>query len=138
MARCAAWLVGAIIVAGCAPFERGERRGEPDATVEFDAGPGDGATGPSFEADVLAVLLDRCGDCHREGGTGAASIEFVLTDDPAIDRDTVLALVDTLDPDASGLLEKARGEGHGGGSAMPPDSADYAVVRAWIAAGAPP
>lgn len=134
--RFASCVVLAWIAAGCAPFERGGRRIEPDAGMVADAMSGD-AGGASFAADVHPILLDRCGDCHREGGAAAKS-EYVLADDPESDREAVLGLIDTDAPDSSELLKKARGEMHGGGSVMPRDSADYATVRAWIAAGAPP
>lgn len=136
----ASWCLLALVTigAGCAPFERGQRRAEADADAVVDAGSVDaGANGPSFKADVHPILLDRCGLCHRRGGAGA-STKYVLADDAAADRDTVLALVDTDVPDASPLLAKARGEMHVGGSALPRSSADYALVHAWIAAGGPP
>ena len=134
-ARCARWLIAALVGVGCAPFERGERRVAPNA----DGGlPDAGAADISFEVDVLPVLLDRCGICHREGGSGTASKKYVLTEEPEVDHATVLALVDLEAPGASRLLEKARGEEHVGGAALPEDAADYALVRDWIAAGAPP
>ena len=41
-------------------------------------------------------------------------------------------------PDASLFLVKAAGKvPHGGGKRLPPESADYEVIRRWIAAGAP-
>jgi len=128
---------------GCAPLERGEPRVEPDAGAVMggDAGmTGDagGAGGPSFASDVHPLLLMRCGPCHREGGPGAASKRYVLTEDAENDRQTVLKLVNTADPDKSWLLRKARGDMHTGGKVLPIDSANYASVRAWIAAGAPP
>src|SRR5204863_2257749 len=41
-------------------------------------------------------------------------------------------------PDASLFLMKAAGKvPHGGGKRLPSESADYQVVRRWVAAGAP-
>jgi hypothetical protein len=103
-----------------------------------DAGTQDAASAPSFADDVHPILRTRCGACHAPGGF-AADTNFVLVDAATTDRETVLDLIDTVDPDQSRLLAKGRGDlTHGGGIVLARTSADYATLRAWIDAGAPP
>lgn len=119
-----------------APDSGGDAMLGDDDAGAFDAGADAG--GPSFAAETHAILLARCAACHVAGGLAAAT-DYVLVDDPTIDHETVLALVDTADPDSSPLLVKARGDGnHGGGIALMSTSEEYATLRDWIAAGARP
>lgn len=96
----------------------------------------DGAPLTAYDPTIAQILRDRCESCHAAGafaGKGA----FGLHGDPTYDYETVLALVDLGSPEASALLVKARGEGHGGGATLTVDSDDYSELLAWIEAGAP-
>ena len=95
----------------------------------------------------VAALFSRLG-CN--GGTCHGAVRgqngFKLSlfgADPAGDRDRLLRefggrRLNPADPAASLLLRKATGEAeHGGGVRLRPGSAEYDVLRRWIAAGAP-
>jgi hypothetical protein len=118
----------------CADLERGPRPVAPEAGAAD--GRGDGAGGSSF-ATVRPLLARDCAGCHaagREAGTSG----FVLGDDPAADHRSTRAFVEPANARASRLLDKAAGQGHGGGVVWTPRSSEYAAVLAWITAGAPP
>lgn len=109
-----------------------------DAGVDTGAPDAGGTSGPAFAVDVHPVLMTRCAACHAPGGS-AAGTAYVLVDDMVVDRDTVLDLVNLANPESSRLLAKARGDlAHGGGTVLLVSSDDYAIVRDWIEAGAPP
>ena len=103
---------------------------------------------PDFAAGILPILTRHgcnTGGCHAAGG-GVGQNGFYLSlfgFEPAKDhaRITTAARGRYLDfaaPDESLLLQKPGGVlPHGGGVRLPPDSAAYATLRRWIAAGAP-
>ncbi|HYH63316.1 MAG TPA: DUF1553 domain-containing protein [Urbifossiella sp.] len=101
---------------------------------------------PSYDRHV-AALFSRLGcnggACHGavRGQNGFRLSLFGA--DPAGDRERLLRefggrRLNVADPAASLLLRKATGEAeHGGGVRLRPGSAEYDVLRRWIAAGAP-
>jgi hypothetical protein len=128
----------ALLVVGCADLERGPRPLPPDAgpdAAPTEAG-GGGDAGSSF-ASVFPLIDNGCKHCHMPGGM-AADTTFLLTGDAMTDYAAVRALVDPTAPEASRLLAKASGQGHGGGVIYRTSSAEYAALQAWIVAGAAP
>ena len=108
---------------------------------------GVGATGRAvdFRTEVVP-LLSKLG-CNAGGCHGKASGQngFKLSlfgfdtdfDHAAITREARGRRLFPAAPDRSLFLRKASGQvPHGGGKRLRPDSADYQVVRQWIAAGA--
>ncbi|MCZ2342257.1 MAG: DUF1549 and DUF1553 domain-containing protein [Bacteroidales bacterium] len=99
----------------------------------------------SFQRDVIPIMTAAgCnqGACH---GTPTGKNGFRLSlrgYDPALDYQTITRemggrRIHRLDPDASLLLVKGSGlVPHGGGKRFEPHGQLYAIVRAWIAAGA--
>lgn len=100
----------------------------------------------SFRRDVMAVLSKagcNLGTCHgNKNGKGG----FLLTlrgqgpetDFKTLTRDQFGRRVNLLDPDASLMLLKATQQvAHEGGQRFKPDSAEYALLRQWLAAGQP-
>lgn len=104
---------------------------------------------PSYSRDVEPLFLAACGNCHgperpKKGldlsaGRGRAALVGV-----ASRNEPQFLLVKAGDPDGSYLwkkLEHTTAEGKGmprtllGAKKLPPDQ--LAVIRAWIAAGAP-
>jgi len=118
-----------VMALACGGFERGKHEGG-------GAAGGDSGAAGSF-ASAHAVLMSRCNGCHGPGGP-ASGTPFTLTGDAATDFATVEALVTPGDPAASLLLQKASGQGHGGGTVMTQGSADYNTIADWIAGGAQP
>ena len=102
-----------------------------------EGGSGDIPDGPSFEADVLPVLIAGCDRCH--GADGEASDTAFLVDLPLdeIYADT-LTFVDLTAPDESRLLAKTAGVGHTGGVIYDSHSSQYALILDWIEHGALP
>src|SRR4051812_14596620 len=106
--------------------------GSAPGAVEFDR----------HVASLLGRLGCNAGSCHGSfQGRGGLNLSL-FGHDPARDY---LALtraaggrrVDVLDPDASLLLLKPTGRvPHEGGRRFGPESWEYRVIRAWIAAGA--
>jgi hypothetical protein len=84
-----------------------------------------------FEVTVYPILLLRCEDCHKPGKEGAYT-KFVLSGNARFDRQMVLDLVVPGNPEASLLLQRARGEWHTGGIRLSPDSSEYEKVSNWI------
>jgi hypothetical protein len=124
-------LLIAACVAACADFSRGDPAAPGDVT-------GDGAGAVlSFATEVHPILMTRCQTCHRPAGV-AGSTDLVLTGAADADLDAVLALISEENPDSSPILQKGSGHSHGGGTPLPQGSADYDIVREWIAAGAAP
>jgi hypothetical protein len=128
MLRCCLAALGACAFAGAGPA----RAADDEA--------------PRFSRDVLAVFSRHgCngGGCHGavKGQNGFRLSLFAA--DPALDHQRLLRepagrRLDLIDPDASLLLLKAAGRvPHGGGRLLSPNGADYALLRRWIAAGAP-
>jgi hypothetical protein len=73
--------------------------------------------------------------CHSPVGP-AAPTRLVLSDDVHGDYLKVRALVDPAAPVGSLLIRKAGGEAHVGGPVLPIDSPGYALLLAWVQAGA--
>lgn len=122
--------------AGCADFSRGTplAAGTSDSP---DASATGGGAGWSYAADIHPLLLGGCGSCHSP--TGAASgTQLVFTGSAPDDYVLVSKLVDVDAPDASRLLVKAQGRGHGGGAIYTSTSSQYTAVLRWIDEGAPP
>jgi len=101
---------------------------------------------PSFDLDVLPVLQRQgcsAAECHG-GATGRGGFKLSLfASDPDADH-FALAVdldgrrLDTAHPERSLLLRKPSGGlPHGGGLRLPDSGDAYALLRQWIAAGAP-
>lgn len=101
-----------------------------------------------FEAHILPILTRagcNAGGCHAAGlGVGKNGFYLSLFGfEPTKDYDRITAAprgryLDFAAPDESLLLQKPSGTlPHGGGVRLPRDSAAYADLRRWIAAGAP-
>lgn len=100
---------------------------------------------PSF-ADVMAVLSKagcNMGVCHgNQNGKGGFKLSL-RGQDPRLDwltlsREQFARRADSLDPDRSLILLKPTAHvAHQGGRRFRPDSAEYRIVREWIAAGMP-
>ncbi len=100
---------------------------------------------PSYQRHVTAIFSKlgcNAGTCH---GAVKGQNGFRLSlfgGDPAGDHERLLRefggrRVNVADPTASLLLKKATGQAeHGGGVRLRADSAEYEVLRKWIAAGA--
>lgn len=122
--------------AGCADFSRGKplAAGNSDSP---DASAAGGRAGSSYAVEIHPLLIGSCGPCHSP--TGAASgTQLVFTGNAPDDYVSVLDLVDLDTPEASRLLVKMQGRGHGGGAIYAPTSPQYAAVLHWIGEGAPP
>ena len=99
----------------------------------------------SFRNDVMAVLSKAgCnqGVCHgNQNGKGGFKLSL-RGQDPALDlarivRDSGGRRIDLLAPDESLLLKKPAAQvAHEGGQRFTVDSPEYALLRAWVAAGA--
>jgi hypothetical protein len=99
----------------------------------------------SFRNDVMAALSKagcNSGPCHGNQN-GKASFKLSLRgEDPELDlkaltRDMFARRVNPNDPDQSLVLLKATTQlAHEGGQRFRQDSAEYALIRDWIAAGA--
>lgn len=125
----------ALALGGCADFDRGEPGARPEAGVSDTGTLPDGAAA-TFAGEIHRLLLTGCADCHAPGASAGAT-GLVLTGAAASDQEKVLPFVNTTAPSASRLLTKGAGRGHGGGAIYREDSAAYAVLLAWITAGAP-
>lgn len=122
------------LLLACADFSRG-------APLPAGSGPppaaSDAAAGSSFGAQVHSLLLEGCQSCHAGGGA-AASTELVYVGDASADYDTTLPFVTPDSPEASRLVTKLQGRGHGGGGIFASTSPEYAVILTWIREGAAP
>lgn len=101
---------------------------------------------PLFSRHVIAVfsrLGCNAGSCHGavQGRNGFRLSLFGAR--PELDyaqlvREQAGRRINLLDPDSSLILLKATERvGHGGGKVTSPTSAEYAILRQWIAQGAP-
>jgi hypothetical protein len=99
-----------------------------------------------FERHVMGLLGRagcNAGSCHGSfqgrGGFRLSLFGHEPADDyQALARDALGRRVNPLDPDGSLLLLKATGQvGHGGGVRFGKETWQYALLREWIAAGAP-
>lgn len=130
-------LGGVLLLAGaCADFERGPAAPPVDAGSDASGGAGSDAHDAGFAA-ARAVLIARCAGCHAPG-QNAGGTALLLGGDAAADYAAVRMFVDVDQPAASRLLRKASGQGHGGGSILLPESAEYATLFAWMQGGAGP
>ena len=117
----------------CADFSRGDPLpGGAAPPVASDA-----AAGVGFAAEVHALLVAGCESCHAAGGA-ASSTELVYVGDVEADYGTTLEFVTLGSPEASRLVTKMQGRGHGGGAIFTPASAESELVLTWIREGAAP
>lgn len=139
MIRLLAWLaaVSYAVLNGCGVAAASPSVAAPAAERELD-----------FAAGILPILTRHgcnAGGCHAAGGSvGQNGFYLSLFGfEPAKDHARITAAargryVDFAAPDESLLLQKPGGVlPHGGGVRLARDSADYAALRRWIAAGAP-
>lgn len=122
---------------------RGAEKLEIPVTVK---GFGSGGRGVDFRTEVMPLLSKHgcnAGGCH---GKASGQNGFKLSlfgfdtafDYEAISKEARGRRLFPANPDASLFLLKGAGKvPHGGGNRLPATSADYQVVRRWIAAGAP-
>ena len=104
------------------------------------------AAGPSFRTDVMAAISKagcNLGTCHGNA-TGKGGFKLSLRgqdldwDYAALTRDAAGRRVNAFAPDESLLLQKGVNKlAHEGGKRLDAKGWDYAVLRDWIAAGAP-
>jgi hypothetical protein len=107
----------------------------------------------SFEANVLPVLRTNCVACHQPGGNAGAAqttptfarSRFVLTGNPEGDYNVSLTLVtDTCNAASNPLLRRPSTAPHPAGATgqttalLPPSSAGYTAISAWISSGCTP
>jgi hypothetical protein len=107
---------------------------------------GTNGRGVDFRTEVMPLLSKHgcnAGGCHGKA-SGQNGFKLSLFGfDTALDYDAIAKeargrRLFPANPDASLFLLKGAGRvPHGGGKRLPPESADYTVVRRWIAAGAP-
>ncbi len=93
------------------------------------------AAAATFQQAVEPVLQASCLTCH--GAAGLANAKAVLTlagaGDITADRTALLTKLNLQSPASSNLLAKVSGGiGHGGGSVLPPASAGYSTLNAWV------
>lgn len=104
------------------------------------------AAGPSFRTDVMAAISKagcNLGTCHGNA-TGKGGFKLSLRgqdldfDYAALTRDAAGRRVNIFSADESLLLQKGANKlAHEGGKKLDAKGWDYAVLRDWIAAGAP-
>ena len=101
---------------------------------------------PSFALDVVPILSKagcNTGGCHGAlAGKGGFRLSLFgydpAADHLAITREARGRRIDTTDPGASLLLTKpSMAVAHKGGLRLDPSGPDYAILAAWISAGAP-
>lgn len=102
--------------------------------------------GVDFRTEVMPLLSKHgcnAGGCHgKQSGQNGFKLSLfgfdTQFDYEAIAKEARGRRLFAANPDASLFLMKAAGKvPHGGGKRLPVGSADYQVVRRWIAAGAP-
>ena len=122
---------------------RGADKLEVPVTVK---GFGAAARGVDFRTEVMPLLSKHgcnAGGCHgKQSGQNGFKLSLfgfdTTFDYEAIAKEARGRRLFPANPDASLFLLKGAGKvPHGGGKRLNPDSADYAVVQRWIAAGAP-
>ncbi|MCA9519159.1 MAG: hypothetical protein KC635_29690 [Myxococcales bacterium] len=127
-------VAGVGLLSACTDFERGDPPPPKPDVVGTDSGDGTGST-LSFATDIHPLLLDNCGQCHKQG----APRPYLLTNDAPTDYATVKALVVVSDPPSSLILRKAAGyEGHGPGRILSPTGEPFLTIQQWIEEGANP
>jgi hypothetical protein len=105
-----------------------------------------GETAPGFKHEIMPLLSRmgcNAGACHGSAN-GKGNFKLSLRgENPAADfaeiaQNRKSKRLNVDDPDASFLLKKpAKLVEHEGGKRFAPDSEEYRLIRAWIAAGAP-
>ena len=139
--RLSAVITGALALAGCADFSRGEPSPKTDAGSAPDGGGteggGEGGAALSFAKDVEPLFVPTCQMCHAPGQM-AGDTQLLFTGTAATDYPTVQMFVDTSAPAGSRLLLKMTGNGHQGGAVYAAGSPEYETVLHWIQQGAPP
>ncbi len=116
----------------------------PPAPVEpvpaETSAPADGSAavqsaGVFFVPSVHQALVQGCASCHGADGM-AASTTYGVDSAPLTHYASARRNVIPGDPDASALVAKARGEGHGAGVILSDGSPELQLLRSWIASGA--
>jgi hypothetical protein len=107
----------------------------------------DDAEQVSFRDEVVPILTKagcNAGVCHAKAGGGQNGFELSLLGfEPEDDYDRLVReaggrRILPTDPDHSLLLQKASGQiPHGGGTRLGVDTPEFALLRDWIAQGAP-
>lgn len=121
-------------IAAGAPFSSAAATTTPTTPTTPATPPAAGTGGPDYLHEAVAILAPRCSGCHATQSTGwRVSANMAST---ASDYQVTLPKVDVNAPASSLLLTKASGQAHGGGTVIAATSAEYAGLRAWIAAGA--
>ena len=122
---------------------RGADKLEIPVTVK---GFGTTGRGVDFRTEVMPLLSKHgcnAGGCHgKQSGQNGFKLSLfgfdTTFDYEAIAKEARGRRLFPANPDASLFLLKGAGKvPHGGGKRLPAESADYQVVRRWIAAGAP-
>ena len=132
-------LAGALALASCADFSRGEPSPAPDAGARPDGGDAAASDGAalSFASDVYPLLVPACQSCHATGEE-AGDTNLLFTGTAPDDYPTVVTFVDTSAPAGSRLLSKLSGNGHQGGAVYAAGSPEYQKILNWIEQGALP
>ena len=120
----------------CADFRRGEYWEQDETGDTGDTA--DGGEGPGYAADIHPLLDSGCERCHAAGKSAGNTDFLIVSADTEASYASALDFVDTGDPGSSRLLSKCAGQGHGGGVIFDESSDEYALILAWIDAGAPP
>lgn len=140
-------LASAAVLGACGDIERGRPSPvEKDGSSDDDGGTDDGGTddggtddggtddggttGLSFEADVHAILMEKCSGCH----TATNGTALKLSGDPAGDLASVKPLA-TGGADGTLLKKASAAVSHGGGPVLAAGSGDYTTVLTWITDG---
>ena len=110
---------------------------------DTDAGDDTAPFGPSFELDVLPLLLTPCGSCHAEeaGITPYRGPGDFASADADVAYASAMEHVTAGDPDSSSLYLRLTTDVADDIMPPPPGTSDAALneaVRAWIAGGALP
>lgn len=99
-------------------------------TTQDQDTPDESVTQISFANEILPILEQKCGSCHKNGA-GGWKITGVASDDYSV----VFGAVDLNSPGDSLVLTKGGGEtSHGGGDQLSDE--EYALILNWIKAGA--
>jgi len=138
---CAAWCLP--LIAGCPP--QGDSMLNPDAEPN-----GVDSTQVSFSDDIQPIFSAHCAECHRPDGFASGQVEMDLR--PGFAHASIVTVASDEapgrtrvipgDPDASYLVEKVESDQPAAGARMPLfgaplSDAELALLRSWIAAGAP-
>ena len=133
-------LAGALALAACADFSRGEPSPAPDAGARPDGG--DAAARRRRGAVVrdrrLPAARARPASRATRPASEAGDTQLLFTGDAAADYATVVMFVDTSAPAGSRLLSKMSGNGHQGGAVYAAGSPEYQTILQWIEQGAQP